>query len=400
MVKGRVALCLACGLVVACKDKPKNEHAPPPPPPPGDAGSKYHVHQHALPVDAAPPPDGDWAACKSALQAATTAPATKRVEVILDACHPCGDWTPILSWQTLQEDGGPNRKLIETTMAGCNAWCSPNAKVRFMGALDDARASKTRTPWRELAQQCGEGVSARPDGRFLNGPYFALDRVARWVATQPDGAKLLEPIVIPLPAVTQTGVGVKLPESAVTKPEILPVQITVTTTTMTLGPMPTAKLAADGVHPQGEPYPGTVMQSTRAEPFKMRDAAHALGERAAIFAPPPLLASRIHRAVADVGMPAFLAVASSLGPAGWQQHGISPVRLYVGKPLHDEIAIVLDETGDTAVGEVKKLGAAAATKPIRIVFEAKATVAGLARVLGALAYFEVPAVNLSIGKTK
>ncbi len=388
-----VALVIACGLV-ACKDKPKSGPAPTPPPAPADAGSKYHVESHAIPVDAAPPPVGEWAVCKAALEGAVTAPPTKRAQMIIDACHPCGEWKPLLDWQTLQEEGGPNRKVIESTLAGCNAWCNPNAKVRFMGALDDARASKTRTPWRELAQQCKEGVSARPDGRFLNAPYFALDRIARWAATQPDGAKALEPIVIPLPAVTQTGIGVKLPESAVTKPDLLPVQITVTPTMITVGPMPTAKLGPDGVTPQGEPYPGTAIESTKAAPFKLRDAAKKLGDKAAIFAAPALPATRIYRAVADAGMPAFLAVSSSIGPTGWQQHGTSPVKLSISKPSQSEIALVLDDTGDAAVAEVKKLGADAATKPIRIVLDDKATVASLAKLLGALAYFEVPGVNL------
>lgn len=391
----RIALVIVCGLV-ACKDKPKNDPTPTPPPT-GDAGSgsssKYHVEQHAIPVDAAPPPAGDWAVCKAALEKAVSAPPTKRVEMILEACHPCGDWKPLLDWQTLQEDGGPNRKVIDSTMAGCKAWCNPNAKVRFMGALDDARASKTRTPWRELAMQCGEEVSARPDGRFLNAPYFALDRIARWAGEQPDGAKVLEPIVIPLPAVTQTGVGVKLPESAVTKPDIVPVQITVTAAAITVGAMPLAKLAPNGVLPQGEPYPGktVTVKELAAEVKKLG------GTKAAIFAHPQLPAKDLLDTVGNAGVPVVLAVTSSLGPVGWGQHGISPIVLQRTKPSQGPGAVnlLLDDTGSEAMGEVKKLGAELAKKSVYINVDDKATVGGLATLLGAIAYFEVPSVTLN-----
>ncbi|MFN0253478.1 MAG: hypothetical protein ACKV2T_41805, partial [Kofleriaceae bacterium] len=238
-----------------------------------------------------------------------------------------------------------------------------------------------------------------PDGRFVTAPYFALDRIARWASAQPDGAKLLEPIVISLPAVSQTGVGVKLPDSAVTKPDILPVQITVTASTMNVGPMPIAKLAANGVLPQGEPYPGTSAESTKAQPNKLRDLAMKLGDRVALFANPQVPATRIRDAAAWSGMGGYLAVTSSMGPVGWPQHGISPVKLTVGKPSPTEIAIILDDTGATAMAEVKKLGADAAKKSIRIVLEPNATVGGLATLLGALAYFEVTQVNLDTNKS-
>lgn len=378
-------LVIACGLV-ACKDKPNQEQVSPPPPP-SDAG--YRVVPHEIPVDAAPPQAGDWAVCKAALEKAASAPPTRRVETILDACHPCGDWKPLLDWQTLPEDHGPNRKDIGALMEGCKAWCNPSAKVRFMGALDDARAKKTRTPWRELAQQCGEDVSARPDGRFMNAPYFALDRIARWAGEQPDGAKVLEPIVIPLPAVTQSGVGVTLPETAITRPDILPVQITVTPAGITVGAMPVAKLAANGVLPQGEPYPGKLVTGKT-----LYTEAKKYGDQAAIFAHPVLPAEKLYDAVAWAGMPAYLAVMSSLGPAGWEQHGISPVKLTVSKPLPDGINIVLDDTGDAAIAEVKKLGAEAGKKTFNIQLEKTANVGSLSKLLGALAYFEVPFVNL------
>jgi hypothetical protein len=381
-------LVIVCGLV-ACKDKPNASPTPPPSSPPGDAA--FSVMTHEIPVDAAPPPPGDWAACKAALEKVPSTPPTKRVELIIDACHPCGDWKPLLDWQTLQEDGGPNRKVIDSTMAGCKAYCSPNAKIQFMGALDDGRAKKTRTPWRVLAQQCGEEISARPDGRYMTAPYLALDRIARWAGEQPDGAKLLEPIVIPLPAVSQSGVGVPLPDSAVTKPDIIAVQITVTTAGINVGAMPTAKLAANGVVPQGDTYPGkTVTAKALAGEVKKLGAT-----KVAVFAHPNLAATALLDPIASAGVPVVLAVSSSMGPVGWKQHGVSPIELHSReKPASGAITFVLDDTGDAATAEVKKLGADAAKKAIVIQLDENATVASLATLLGALAYFEVPSVNL------
>ncbi len=383
----RVALVIVCGLV-ACKDKPTPAQGPVPrDAAPGDA-SKWNVEHHAIPVDAAPPPEGDWATCKATLEKVASAPPTKRVQMIIDACKPCGDWKPILEWQTLQEHGGPNRKVIDSAMAGCNAWCTPNAKIRFMGTLDDARASKTRTPWRELANQCKEEVSARPDGRFMTAPYFALDRIARWAGDQPDGAKVLEPIVIPLPAVTQTGVGVKLPDSAVTKPDIVPVQVTVTAAGMTVGPTPVAKLAPDGVLPQGEPYPGKKVTAKQ-----LRDEIKKLGggDKIALFAHPQLPALSIVEAIGAAGT-SVLAVTSSMGPVGWAQHGVSPVQMSRDKPAPGALKLSLDDTGESAMAEVKKLGAGVGKRGIYITLEKSATVGSLATLLGALAYFEVTSV--------
>lgn len=387
------ALLVIASVLVACKDKPTTSTSSAAPPP-GDAtvadGSKWHVEQHALPVDAPPPPEGDWATCKAALEKAVTAPPTRRIDTIIEACKPCGEWKPILEWQTLQEEGGPNRKVLETAMAGCNAWCTPNAKLRFMGALDDARAGKTRTPWRELGQQCKEEVSARPDTRFMSAPYFILDRIARWAGARPDGARALEPIVIPLPAVSQTGVGVKLPESGVTKPDIVPVQVTVTTAGITVGPMPVAKLAATGVLPQGTPYPGTpvVVKDLRAEVKKY-------GTKVALFAHPTLPALALVDVIGNAGVPVVLAVASAVGPTGWAQHGVSPIEMSRAKPAPKALNLSLDDTGAAAMAEVKKLGADVRSRDVYITIEDKATVASLATLLGALAYFEVTKVNVN-----
>ena len=119
-----------------------------------------------------------------------------------------------------------------------------------------------------------------------------------------------------------------------------------------------------------------------------------LGDKAALFAHPNLPALRVLEAVGYSGVPTVLAVKSSLGPVGWQQHGVSPIQMSTSKPVHDSVNIVLDATGNDAMVEVKKLGAEAAKKSINIQLDDTATVGSLATLLGALSYFEVPGVNL------
>lgn len=385
---------VAVVVLVACKDKPTN-HLPVGAGS-GSSASVTTADHPPPPIDAPPPPLGDWDKCKAGLAAAAIGPSTKRVDMLLAACHPCGDWTPLLTWQTLQEDGGPNRKLIESTMAGCNAWCSPNAKVRFMGALDDARRSETRTPWRELATQCKEAVSAVPDGRFLTAPYFAIDRIARWAGQQPGGPEALAAIDLPLPAITQTGVGVQLPNAPLTQPTELAAQLTVTAATLTIGTMPHAKLTPTGIVHQGDVYPGALVT--------LKDLSaklDKLGGKAAIFAPPNLPAARIQAIAAAAGAHVLvLAAASKAGPLGWEQHGVVPVSLTaVATPR--SIKLPLGATADDAIKAIKAAsGSALVASGVTIVVGKDATVAGLVTVLGALGFFELPAVTLVLEKAK
>ena len=93
-------------------------------------------------------------------------------------------------------------------MAACKACCEPTAKMRFLGTSTTRAARSRGRRGAMLGDVCKEQVSAVPDARFMSAPYFALDRIARDVATRPDGAPLLAAIEIPLPAVTVTGVGI------------------------------------------------------------------------------------------------------------------------------------------------------------------------------------------------
>jgi hypothetical protein len=225
----------------------------------------------------------------------------------------------------------------------------------------------------------------------LNAPFFALDRIARWAAAQPGGEAALAGIDLPLPATTQSGVGMMLAQSPVTAPDTNTTQLTLTSAGVTIGTMPHAKLSKDGVAPQGEAYPGA--------PVTLKELPKALekaGGKAAVFVHPDLPASKLAELVrASKGAVLVLATASHAGPLGWDQHGVTPVALSTVVPP-SAIVLPLGASPDEAVKLIK------ATPPTKLkngtVIELRpdATVAGVATVLGALAFFEVPAASLVV----
>lgn len=369
---------LLAGVLVAaaCKDKPA---APPPP-------------QPAKPVDAQvlDAASDAWAACKRALERAATAPATRRVQTILDGCKPCGPWDPILGWQTPPERGGPDRRVIEQAMTACDAWCEGDAKLKFMGTLDDARVKQSRAPWRELGEACTDKVSAVPDTRYLSAPWFALDRVARWAATQPGAQPVLDAVELVVPPVSVTGAGFVIAEAPVVKPASPAEHLTVTAVELTVGTLPKAKLGANGIAVTGGPFPGDKVDD-KALGARLAKATVPV----ALIAPAGLPALRVAAAVkAANGAPLQLAATATSGVPGWNAYGLVPVTL--GATVDRAgVRLALGASPDAALQAIKAAGADALRKAPPTVSIAKdATVAGLANVLGALAYFEVPRATL------
>jgi len=232
-------------LLAACKGKHDT-----PKPAQGSAGSGS-----AAPIQ--------WkvtASCKHAIQMAATVGLGSRPKILITGCQVCTpDWTPILSWNTRPEDGGPPRTAIEKAMLDCHAYCNPNARQRFLGSLDAARGTDMRTPWRELATACKDEVSAVPDARFMGGAYFALDRIARAVGAEGgDTATALAALELPLPAVSVSGVGPVLPDVDGTAQDASLVEVTVLGDKIFVGKLPRAHLTASGIHVDlGETgYPG------------------------------------------------------------------------------------------------------------------------------------------------
>jgi len=370
-----VALAVLAG-AAACKGKSKTTE-----PPLVGSGSGT-----LAPADAASAA-GDWAACEAALKAAPTLPATRRVDAIIEGCRPCGDWTPILTWNKLPKDGGPTRTQIENAMVACKAYCEPNAKMRFLGTLDDARMRDARTPWRELGEMCREQVSAVPDARYMSASYFALDRIARDVAARPGGPELLRPIEIPMPPVSVSAVGITIPDAPVSKPELMRVGVTVTLGEISIGTLPIATLGAAGVTVTGDPFPG--------KPVAQKDLAEAVGKlggTAAVFAPSGMPASRLAELLAGSGTHTlYLAVTSKSGA-----YGIVPIALKSPpSPKASGLRLSLGTSPDDAVQAAKAAGPEKLkAQTVTIEIDKTATVASLATLLGALAFFDVSVVAL------
>lgn len=351
------------------------------------------VPPHPMPEKPPEPVPGDWGACKAALAQVPKLPPNRQVAALIEGCRPCGDWTPLLTWNTPTEDGGPKRKDLEAAMLGCRAYCDPNAKQRFLGALDDARGKPTsRAPWRMLGEFCKEAVSSTGDARFMSAPFFALDRIARDVAGKPDGAPLLAALDLPLPAVSQTGQGLALPESGVTKPALPTSQVTITVDEVRVGLLPHATLGAGGVTVSaGEPYPGN--------PVKLADLPAALDKLpppVLVFAPKALPAARLAEVVAAAKpRTLYLALAATSTLPGWPIYGMSPVELVASVPGKTTTTYTVGETGDEIL---KTIAPTTLTSPIAIAVEPTATVQSVATVLGGLAYKDVKTAVVTVAK--
>ena len=376
---------LVLGCLAACKGKETKKEEPPP----------VAVPPHPMPE--APPVvvPGDWEQCKTVLQAMPKVPATRQVAMLIEKCKPCGDWTPLLEWNKLTEDGGPKRKDIEAAMLGCKAYCDPNAKMRFISALDEQRGKTNRIPWRLLGDFCKESLSAVPDARFMSAPYFALDRIARDVAARPDGAKLLEGIELPLPAVSVTGAGLVLPATSVTTPILAKSHLTITADELRIGPLPYAKLGANGVTVAAEPYPGSAV--------KLADLPAALAKLpppVLVFAPKKLPAARLAEVLAATKKtPLLLAVTASSTLPGWEVYGVSPVEL-AGQGEKPGLTVTVADVTDDAVKQIAATTAATPPPPVALVLDAKATVESVATVLGALAYKDYKTAVITVAPTK
>jgi hypothetical protein len=315
---------------------------------------------------------------------------------LIKDCQPCGDWTPLLAWNTPVADGGPSYRAIEQVMLACKAFCEPNAKQRFLGTLDAARGQPTRTPWRFLGEICKAEVSAVPDTRFMGAPYFALDRIARALRDP----SLLAAIELPLPALTITGVGIDLPSSPLAAPDAGPAALTIDASQTFLGSLPVARLSASGIQVSGD-YPGAPIEP---KALAAALAKPALAEHpAALLAPSGLAATRLIDVIGAAGGHDIRLAVATQGPPGWIIPGTVPISL-IAKPAAARAAgvrLALDATADEAIKAARATSRADLLRaPVTIDLGNTATVAGLATLLGALGYFEVKAVVLTTSTAK
>ena len=279
-----------------------------------------HETQAAYTVDAT---------CEAAVKKAQGAPLDARPQILIDGCKVCGEWTPILRWNTPPQEGGPARTAIEQAMTACHAWCDPNAKQRFLGTLDNARGTVARTPWRLLGETCHAEWA---EGRFVSAPFFALDRIARAVTAKggPAAADLAS-LELPLPPVSASGVGPVLPDVDGVTPKVGEIEITVLGDKVFVGRMPRAHLGATGVAVTmgKDGYPGV-----EVDVGKLPEALKAAiaGDAAAtitLLAPHAMPAQGlvpIVSAAAPVA-PLYLAANAIEAPEGWTLAGAVPVQL-------------------------------------------------------------------------
>ncbi len=300
---------LSIGLgALGCKGKAQ------PPNPTGSAGSAG---------SAAPAPVIDWVKCESALKKAKTMATFARGQVIIDGCAPCGDPKALLDWTTLPEQGGPTRPAIEQALVACHAFCDPNAKQRFFGALDTSRGTTSRAPWRYLGEMCKEQVSAMPDARLSSAPLLLLDRIGRAIAGHGgDAANALADLDVGVPAVTITSIGPALPTvpGTLATPPAKAVSL-IGDDTFT-GDLPVGHLGAAGVAVTGD-YPG--------KPATLAQVGTAFEGKAIVLAPLATPARRIVDLVAAAGDGRLYLAADAPGaPEGWILAGAIDIPLRSG----------------------------------------------------------------------
>lgn len=338
--------------------------------------------------------------CRAAIQAGPKTALDARVIVLLNACQVCGPWAPILDWHRPHPQGGPTRAEIEAAMTGCNAYCDPNAKQRFLGTLDDARGANSRAPWRSLADTCKAAVSAVPDARYGSAPLFALDRVARAVgaAGGPDALALAR-LDIPLPALSISGVGVELPRSTAVEATAPRAQITVTANEVRGGLLPVGHLTKDGVVTDyggtGEViYPGALLAVGGAGSGN-NPATSA--EELVVLAPAKLPAARVADVVSHLANKRVLLGVAVDGPDGWELVGT------IGVSLRDPDASVPTRgTGNpqtvALTGPVPADLTLDPARPVRVIVGGPATVSDLSDLLTKVHVLGIKQITLHTGR--
>jgi hypothetical protein len=230
----------------------------------------------------------------------------------------------------------------------------------------------------------------------MSAPWFALDRIARATAAQPDLVPLAAALELPLPASSLTGGAVEVASSPVTKPDAGPVHVTVSMIEIRVGTLPRARLGATGVALDlgADPYPGKLV-----EPKQLAAALDALvPDRAvpiAVIAPHAMTARRLVDVVAAAPERVLvLAVAADGAPAGWALLGTLPVAL-TAKPGANALEWRADTASlDPLLREIKDKPAAELARPQTIEIGDAATVATVTTLIGALAFRDVKSVAL------
>jgi hypothetical protein len=290
--------------------------------------------KHDEPAKSKPPPAPvmDWTRCEK--QIATLAGIhgdTERVQALIAACPVCGDWTPVIDWAKPRSEGGPSVQAIADRMTACDAWCNTKAKDFFLASLDTARGTNQRSPWRYLADECKDKVSAVPDCRYESAPYFALDRIGRAVAAHGGtAADDLGRFYIALPPISMTGSAIDVPEVAIDGDEIADNEpiLTVLGDQLYESHRERAHLTASGVQLVArEGYPG---QAVTAATF------HADGPSVAVIAARGMRAKQLLALLPPMRV-VNLAVRARAKLSGWPM--IETVQVDTSTPIDDKMTV-------------------------------------------------------------
>lgn len=292
-------------------------------------------------------------ACFDALDKLATTPTNARPKLLLDSCHVCGDWKVLLAWN--QE--GTTPESLQATMESCGAFCSGDAKMKFIAAANKAKGTSNDMPWRKLADACGDKVDASTDHRFMSAPYFALDRIGRAVGKTPS-------VELPLPPLSVAGTGIVLPDlDEGVSPKVGTFHISFIGEQIFIGKLPRAKLAAKGLDVAND-YPG--------EQVALADLPNALKklvggdptESLILLAPHAMPAENLVPVIQAAGpiAPLYLAANAHESPDGWQLPGAIPVA--IGSDGDASIAVtgemtvqnLATELGQKAAQSVKRVG--------------------------------------------
>jgi hypothetical protein len=307
-----------------------------------DPGDQPKPFEHPPIADAMVDAPVDWNACDAAVAKAADAPLFDRPKLLIDGCAVCGDWKPLLDWAVLPKDGGPTIAAIDRALRQCDAICDVGVGKRVAGALDNARGTESRMPWRLIGDGCKDKVSAVPDSRYMTAAYFALDRIGRTVdARGGHAAELLHGLELPLPALTRSGIGVTLPQVAGAVP-VSGVVVSFLGPEIRIGKLPSAKLGVHGITVAGD-YPGALVA-------KLDDLAAAIKQASPtgaviVLAPKLLQASHVVDVAKAAKAPVSLGVAAPNPPTDWQLTAAIPVVIETAAKTKIEVppAMTVDE---------------------------------------------------------
>jgi hypothetical protein len=168
-------------------------------------------------------------------------------------------------------------------------------------------------------------------------------------------------------------------------PDAGPIHVTVTMTEITIGALPRAKLGASGVTVLAgdAPYPGTKVAITALD-AALAKLSPGPDARIALIAPRAMPARRLLDVVAAAGAHQLVLAVAAGGPEGWDLPGVVPIA-HSAKRAPGALRLELGDSPDAALRALKDAPAEQLAAPPAILVTDKATVEGLAKLLGALA---------------